>query len=614
MSAGTLKLVNGFKTVIGNGTDFSSDVWPADFIVVTVGGVTYSLVVASVQSATQLTLLEGFDGPSVDAAAWTAVPYGAQMRITQQLGTDISRLMRYYLMDKNNWNSVLTGPDDVTVTLPDGTQYTGPSWPKVVALVAAGYRNRGNLNSSTDLNTLGPDSTGIWVQNADTSATTALHYPEKKGGTLEVLPHRQGAMQRYTSQSGKVYVRTPSGAWDGSSGPWSDWITRVDALTSLPKGGTVDQNDAALTAAGKAVLFVPAGTYRTSKDAGTLPGLYWGEGQIVGSDGNKRGRIFSAITEAPASRGDESSVLTAFNGDNSKSPMQIECRITGENTLGKPATGYVYQQESMANYTYLYNSSGWNQSLAGNGGRTGIAAYRAKVDQYGQGDAVAFNASVFIASTKPGATHFLANPAGVGFNLDMGAGADGVYFNPLEFIMHDNGKDVACVGFVSNYNRTNGTGAKSAIWHGSRYQSVGTVACNAIISAGGKWNSGLDFSQGTLDFGGNQAAISLKANQRIYFNNNANAAGPTEADWHTTGFNGDYMTYTSGALRFYAAGSQALAVDTTGITMPGRLKLTSTGNVVSSAVGGSADAIPSKPFTYLKINIDGTEYKIPVFQ
>ena len=226
MSQGTLKLVNGSKAVEGTTTDFTADLKSADFIVITVGGVTYSLVVDSVQSATALTLLENFDGPSVDGAAWTAVPYGAQMRMTQQLGTDISRLMRYYLMDKNNWNAVLTGPDDVTVTLPDGTQFTGPSWPKVVASVAASYQSKGVIAAGVDLNTLGPDALGIWTQTVTANATTALHYPETTGGTLEILPHRQGAMQRYTSQNGVVYVRTPGDQWNGTDGPWGPWMAQ----------------------------------------------------------------------------------------------------------------------------------------------------------------------------------------------------------------------------------------------------------------------------------------------------------------------------------------------------------------------------------------------------
>lgn len=240
MSQGTLKLVNGSKAVVGTGTNFVNDLTAADFIVITVGGVTYSLVVASVQSLTGLTLLENFDGPSVDGAAWTAVPYGAQMRMTQQLGTDISRLMRYYLMDKNNWNAVLTGPGDVTVTLPDGTQFTGPSWPKVVAATAASYQNQGNLAAGVDLNTLGINAFGVWVQPVISNATTALHYPEAAGGTLEVLPHRQGAMQRYTTQGMTTYSRTPSGAWNGADGPWSDW-----AVTARATGNKVSANDVA---------------------------------------------------------------------------------------------------------------------------------------------------------------------------------------------------------------------------------------------------------------------------------------------------------------------------------------------------------------------------------
>lgn len=310
-------------------------------------------------------------------------------------------------------------------------------------------------------------------------------------------------------------------------------------------------------------VYVPAGSFPTTVANGSaLAGSYWGHGRLSTADGNLRGKWFASVSAAPASQGNHGSIDTAFNGDLSKSFFQIEHRVTGAATLGQPATGYTYMPEAMPNYTYLYNSSGWNQQTGGNDGRTGIAAYRTRVYQAGQGDAVAFNAAVYVTGAKAGSTHFLANPAGVLFNGDMDAGADGVYLNPFETIMRDNGYDVACVGAVYNYIRTNATGAKSVVWNGTRHQNTGTASCDAMFSGTGKWQTGIDLSMSSLDFGVNKAAVSLKANDRIYFNNTAGASGSLSGDFRTTTFNGDYAYYDSATARmkFVLGGVESLTL------------------------------------------------------
>ena len=257
----------------------------------------------------------------------------------------------------------------------------------------------------------------------------------------------------------------------------------------------------------------------------------------------------SLVTAAPSSFGTHSSVVTAFDGDLSKVPFAVEYRITGAATLSQPASGYVYTPEATPHYTYLYNTSGWNNGTATNAGRTSATAYRTKVFQAGQGDCVAFNAEGFVTGTRAGSTNFLANPAASLFNGGLTAGADGVYLNPYETIMQDGGYDVACFGAVYNFERTVATGAKSAVWGGARYQNTGAATCDAIISGVGKWVSGIDFSMSTMDLGANAAAISLKAGQKIYFNNAAGASGNLVANWRTTSFNGDYIDYDSGTAR-----------------------------------------------------------------
>lgn len=238
MTAGTIALTNGSKNVTGTGTAFTTDTAAADFIIVTVGGTTYSLAVDSVTDDTNLKLVLDFDGPTDTGIAWTNVPYGAQMRLSQQMGNDMSRLMRFYLTDKSNWQKILSGPGDVTIKFPDGSEQSGPSWPALISAVENGLTLRGEIAAGVDLNTLGPDAIGVWFQSVEVNAVASLHYPEaSKGGTLEVLPHRQGVMHRYTSQSGKVYLRTPSAQWNGTDGPWSAWGGQTKDLEDQLKVG-----------------------------------------------------------------------------------------------------------------------------------------------------------------------------------------------------------------------------------------------------------------------------------------------------------------------------------------------------------------------------------------
>ncbi len=293
-----------------------------------------------------------------------------------------------------------------------------------------------------------------------------------------------------------------------------------------------------------------------------------------------RGKLATIISAAPLATGSENSITTAFNGDQSKSVQPVSHQISGAATLGQPATGYVYTHEAYPRYLYMLNQSGWNQQTAGNDGRTGACAYRTKVDNYGQGDAVAYNASVFVTGTKAGATHWLANPAGVLFNGDMTAGQAGVYLNPYETALNDGGYDVAATGVVNNFSRSNATGALSTVWNGYRAQSIGSARCDAIISATGPWQSGIDFAMSSLDFGANRAAVSLKANQRIYLNNAANASGNLGADWRSTVFNGDWIGYdTSINGTIIAAGGNPV------------VQVTSTQALITQALKHSGNAL-----------------------
>ena len=295
-------------------------------------------------------------------------------------------------------------------------------------------------------------------------------------------------------------------------------------------------------------LYVSADIASTRANGAAIISPHWGPGQVTTADGNKRGKIFQNVTAAPATNAaNGDSVETAFNDDFSKIMLAVEHRISGANTLGTPAAGYLYTPGAAGFYMAFDNSSGWNNATGSNVGRTGATAFRVNLKHRGQGDAVAYNASAFVSSTLAGSTHFLANPAVCLFNGNVEAGANGVYLNVRELVANDNGFDVAAGGDVVNLNRTNDAGAKSAWWWGYRVQSIGTKAVNSILTATGKFNAGIDLAVGGLDFGANLGAITLKANDRIYFNN-VSANG-----YYSTAFNGDYITYATSINGFVIA-------------------------------------------------------------
>ncbi|MGQ5915783.1 hypothetical protein ACUNH4_17085, partial [Serratia sp. IR-2025] len=128
MPAGTLTLTNNSAVVKGTGTAFNTELKAGDFIVSVVGGVTYTLPVKTVDSATQATLIKAYDGPTQAGAAWYAVPRDAMNTITAQLAAETAKALRGLNLDKNNWQQVFSGTGNITVTLPDGSTYTGPAW------------------------------------------------------------------------------------------------------------------------------------------------------------------------------------------------------------------------------------------------------------------------------------------------------------------------------------------------------------------------------------------------------------------------------------------------------------------------------------------------------
>ncbi|WP_326928884.1 tail fiber domain-containing protein [Citrobacter sp. RHBSTW-00881] len=128
MSAGTLTLTHNSAAVAGSGTTFITEVAAGDFIVVTVGGVPYTLPIKSVESGTALTLVSNFTGPTQSGAAWSAVPRVALNMVTAAMVVQNTQALLGLNYDKQNWQQVFSGTGTITVKLPDQSTFTGPSW------------------------------------------------------------------------------------------------------------------------------------------------------------------------------------------------------------------------------------------------------------------------------------------------------------------------------------------------------------------------------------------------------------------------------------------------------------------------------------------------------
>lgn len=155
MSAVTLTLTNDTDAVTGSGTAFTAELAAGDFIVVTVGGIPYTLPVKAVNNNTSLTLVSVYTGPTQSGAAWSAVPRVALNMVTAALVAQSAEALRGLNYDKQNWQQFFTADGDVTITLPDTSQTTGPSAKKLINSVSdkAKKGNNSDITSLTGLTT-----------------------------------------------------------------------------------------------------------------------------------------------------------------------------------------------------------------------------------------------------------------------------------------------------------------------------------------------------------------------------------------------------------------------------------------------------------------------------
>ena len=246
MSAGTLTLTNNSALVSGAGTSFSTELVAGDFVVTTVGGIPYTLPVKTIESNTGLTLVSNFTGPTQSGAAWSAVPRVALNMVTAALVTQSAEALRGLNYDKQNWQQFFTADGDVTITLPDTSQTTGPSAKKLINSVAD-KADKTALDGKADKTAL--DSYAKKGDNSDISSLSGLTTPLSlgQGGTgstdlagarvnLRVDSLVQNASQNwlYSPDRSIKLAMIDNNVWGAYSDALAKWV--------LPAGMVTDSN------------------------------------------------------------------------------------------------------------------------------------------------------------------------------------------------------------------------------------------------------------------------------------------------------------------------------------------------------------------------------------
>ncbi|MGV4308598.1 phage tail protein, partial [Citrobacter portucalensis] len=188
-----------------------------DFIVATVGGVPYTLPVKSVESGTALTLVSNFTGPTQSGAAWSAVPRVALNMVTAALVAQSAEALRGLNYDKQNWQQVFSGTGNITVRLPDGSSYTGPSWGGITTALSGkadktALEDYAKKGSNSDITSLSGLTTSLSVTQGGTGGGNQESACSGIGTMFVKLP--------VSTYYGPASMKTSIGYFDNDRSPY----------------------------------------------------------------------------------------------------------------------------------------------------------------------------------------------------------------------------------------------------------------------------------------------------------------------------------------------------------------------------------------------------------
>ncbi len=302
-------------------------------------------------------------------------------------------------------------------------------------------------------------------------------------------------------------------------------------------------------------------------------GNFVGPGQVKDLSGYLRGPVSGGVSAPPNQQAWNQTTSTADNCggsfgcwakfDYSHALRAEEYFINGATTLGQPVHGYEYMPGAVPHILFFNNSSGWNNSLTGNDGRTMAAGNRVIMQQNGGGDMSAYEAEISCGGTVKGPgglayTDWLAVPACGYQGGDISSTLPHQYMQMQEWHFADQGNDVAVVGSTMGYTRNSTTApGLNNRWVDqlstcNLFPVTGSLPCDAQHVVSGMWRIGLDFAEIDTHI---TAPIAMQAGQMITLNS---AGTDGEGNPSKANLGGDWMVDDGSGIVFAQNGATTL--------------------------------------------------------
>lgn len=297
MATGTITLTQNSTAVTGNGTTFTTELAVGAVIFVALGGVNYTLVVSAIASNTSLTLASAFIGNTTSGAAWTAIPRAALIGIHAQLAADTAWSRRASILDKQTWQNVFSSSGAITVTLPDGSSFTGPAWGSIattLSTITSELSNKASKGANSDITSLSALTTALSISQGGTGATSSVDALKKLGivGTDGLIPVSLGGTGAGSASGAREKLSA------ASSGSNSD----ITSITGV-KAPSVGSNSR------------PTNGFHASIDIGAIYGsVIKGFNQTVFSSNWNMGTSFGTYVAASGLADDSGPTIVFSNG------------------------------------------------------------------------------------------------------------------------------------------------------------------------------------------------------------------------------------------------------------------------------------------------------------